>query len=202
MVQEMKLFFCVVLLCASRAWCEMEADCQFTVGDKNIKYDLSALINRGNEPYQVMDTSDKKHQHTYYFNFCNNIAPPTTSCINTSGTLNSWGQKAPQNKCDPNVREGDASCQAPVFQVLGKDTCYRLGKKFTADQKPEASFLGHNPLHGFRPRCFFVLFDCLCQNCYSFTSVHTKYSFQQIPRTRLEASQLRTLAATNAGRKK
>ena len=163
-MQEMKLFVCVVLLYASQVWCETDNDsdndCQFTVGDKNIKYDLSALINRGNEPYQVKDATDQI-PHTYYFNFCNNIAPPSgfPKCVQTKGTTDT-DEKPKVTDCDPTVLKGDRSCQAPVFQVHdGGDDCYRLGKKFTTGQKPEATFLGHNPLHAFRQTwCCFLLF--------------------------------------------
>lgn len=169
LMQEMKLFVCVALLYASQAWCEEYDDaCQFTVGDKNIKYDLSALINRGNKPYAVKDITVNnagkvvETQHTYYFNFCNNISPPTHACIYTQGTLNSWGTKAPKNKCDQTTLDGKNSCQAPVFQTYGEDICYRLGKKFTTDQKPEASFFGHNPLHAFSWCCFLLFNFWVC----------------------------------------
>ena len=160
LMQEMKLFVCVVLLCASQAWCEADNDyCQFTVGDKKVKYDLSALINRGNQPYRV---NDKKTKHTYYFNFCNNIAPPPlpAKCLQTQGTTDIYGTKTALTDCDKNVLKGDGSCQAPVFQVHDGGNCYRLGKQFTADQKPDAKFLGHNPLHAFRQTwCCFLLFN-------------------------------------------
>jgi len=138
---EMKLFVCVVLLYASQAWCEDDNDsCQFTVGDKNVKYDLSPLINRGNKAYRV---HDKESKHTYFFNFCNNIAPPSgfPKCVQTKGTTDT-DEKPKVTDCDPTVLKGDRSCQAPVFQVHdGGDDCYRLGKKFTTGQKPEATFL-------------------------------------------------------------
>lgn len=144
LMQAMEFFLCVFMLFASQA--VSESDCEFTVN--NVGYDLNKLVNFGGGAYNVQDsvrpTADQA-RHTYWFNFCGNINPPTDNCKQTDGTTQNYGssQHTPKTACDPDVF-GD--CAAPVFQTYvnpeepADNVCYRLAKKFSENQKANATF--------------------------------------------------------------
>ena len=141
----MEFFFCVFMLFASQAL--SESDCEFTV--QNVRYDLNKLKSFGGGAYNVQDSvrpdAKKLARHTYWFNFCGNIHPPTDNCQQTSGTKANYGasQHTALTNCDKSVY-GD--CDAPVFQTYVNpankedNVCYRLAKKFSENQKANATF--------------------------------------------------------------
>jgi len=151
---KMEFFFCVFMLFASQAL----SDCDFTVdhNGKPVQYDLGTLVNFGGGAYNVQDSvrpDVNTVRHTYWFNFCGNINPPMDMCEHTSGTTQNYaGQRTPETDCDPST-PGD--CAAPVFQTFVKEgdkassRCYRLAKKFSKDQKANATFYNpNNPSKG------------------------------------------------------
>ena len=148
----MKLFFCALLLFASRALC-----CSYDVkgaGGTTVTYDVSALVNFGGAAYRVQDSAREEDQmanvrHTYWFNFCENVIPPHKKCLKTQGTTDAWGRPAAKTNCSANVRKGPNSCRAAAFQTYAEKDgdithCKRLGKRIDANNQPKATFFSES----------------------------------------------------------